>query len=138
MATTITINKKMATTITIKTYLIPDSTGDQSGSITITSDAVSSPDTVSVSGTSSYNETEEETNYVTYKVIQDVRLDYISKIVFGDYNHIFELINANTHLGLEIFKDFFIPAGTVIRIPTTSEIKITDEINKSLPAWRIE
>jgi hypothetical protein len=141
----------MSGTLTIKTYLVPTTVGAHSGTITITSDAASSPDSVSTAGTSIYDSEEVEipqleifdteklqVKYYTWDVIMDVRLDYISKVVFGDYDHVEDLVNANLHLGLDIFKDYFIPAGTLLRIPVLEDTKITEEINNALPAWRQE
>ncbi len=112
--------------------LADQSTNKQVGIISVNSDATSTPDLVLLDGLAIPH----SANH-TYQNAVDIRIDQLCYQIFGSYDYIQELIEANRHIYNYIFDEKKIPAKCYIVIPNidVAQNSINDFISK-LPSWR--
>lgn len=104
----------MSTIKEIEILTIPQSIGTKSDSLEVVSTAGNQ--TVPIT-CDCYYDSEKVKGHFTFKVSTESRLDILSWLFFNSPDYVDDLISANKHLGLETFKGFSVPSGTVLRIP---------------------
>ena len=121
----------MSNSISLKIVFVPIAEAEYSGNIVIVSDAISSPDSVAVSGIGYDAELEEN----TYELLtSDTRWDMLSKRWFGVFDYVQEIKDANPQISIKTKRAFYVPAGVKIIKPDIENLSTVANI--TIPEWR--
>jgi len=107
--------------ITVQAVFAPTEAKSYSDDITITSDAVSSPDTVAITGES-------------FQLTNAKRWDLLSYEWFGSFKYVQEIKDANPLISMDYKKTLWTPSNITIIKPTIEELSEIGQAQK--PDWR--